>query len=983
MDHSHTDLNRPAMETAETWLSVEYINAHGLNHNKLEQLTRRLRHNTIIFVAETWHIDEARQCRNACVVAIGPEPYRAVNSRGKGGLMLLAHDSVKHELRSIITDEHTISIRLHDLTISAVYLPPSMDNDKVQATLESLPAQIDMVMGDLNVRLGRHTRSTDTERSDTIARWCSQRGLALKVPDSEIWSSKIDHIMAKPNRAVKDYTVIEAPIRSDHPLISIKIRTSHEGKGRHTARFNIRKLGDAKYKARFIHMVETDALKVREAYLRLRRSSGRQNTDHVAVEFLDNQLLCLAQTALDKCLGRHMPSGNYTHGRTVKPTETDITSAIMTMRSALREYNAKSDLVAQDETLSPEEEAVKHYTAIYKRTVIAPREQWLATDHTEPEAESSQTIADAIRAYPSGKSPGIDGIDRRALLVLTEAHVFMECLTALYNLCLTSGITPRRWNTSVISPIPKQGKDPKYIANRRPVALTALFRRIFEKLILHKITSSAKLNRGQAGFRNGFSCATQVLLAEQARHNGQGIRVFLDLKCAYDSVPVDKVAVKLANKGVSHYLVRLVESLLSDCSTVIAINGTLTRPVTLEKGLFQGSLLSPILFDVFIDDLAAAINTSDVTNETPECLLFADDILLQSETERRMLALLDTTLNWCDANHMTINVPKSGTTHKGISFFIKGEQLPQVETYRYLGIPLSSTGIEPKGLTEENIRRATGVLALVKKSLAGRLWPPAIKINIYKLYIRSVMEYSAPILILLDKLDLHKRDIARGIKAMQKIQDDSVKWALRRKRPLATLESMAGLTSIQLRFEELTARFRLHLMNVSSQNPIRFWTENGRGSGITNIGATYLIPRDKKVETIRAKYRADSFLRAARTNRMAGYITESARMDNGMDSCLCIQNAKVRSLAISWRCNTFGMYYVCKSCNTAFTRRHVNCIEPVIGREIRQSHERAIQEGQHVDTYTILDHILNLRKFHLFAKIAETLRANLSKGPRP
>ena len=149
------------------------------------------------------------------------------------------------------------------------------------------------------------------------------------------------------------------------------------------------------------------------------------------------------------------------------------------------------------------------------------------------------------------------------------------------------------------------------------------------------------------------------------------------------------------------------------------------------------------------------------------------------------------------------------------------------------------------------------------------------------------------------------------------------------------------------------------------------------------MGATYHIPRDKKVETIRAKYRADSFLRAARANRMAAYINESARMDNGMDACLCIQNAKTRSLAISWRCNTFGIYHVCKTCNTAFTRRHVNCIEHIIGRQLRLSYEKAILEGQYMETYTILDHILNLRKYHLFEKITETLRTNLSKGLRP
>ena len=171
----------------------------------------------------------------------------------------------------------------------------------------------------------------------------------------------------------------------------------------------------------------------------------------------------------------------------------------------------------------------------------------------------------------------------------------MRLLKTLFNMCLRTGLTPRRWNQSVIAPIPKAGKDPKYISNRRPVALTVLYRRIFEKLILHLIVHTVKLNRGQAGFRHGFSCTTQILLAEQARHNGQNVRVFLDLKCAYDSVPIDKMLVKLANKGVASYLVKLVESMFTDCSTVIAVNGTLTRPVKLQKGLFQGSLMSPTL----------------------------------------------------------------------------------------------------------------------------------------------------------------------------------------------------------------------------------------------------------------------------------------------------------------------------------------------------------------------------------------------------
>jgi hypothetical protein len=464
--------------------------------------------------------------------------------------------------------------------------------------------------------------------------------------------------------------------------------------------------------------------------------------------------------------------------------------------------------------------------------------------------------------------------------ILTGAPTFMELLTTLYNTCLTTGITPKRWNTSVIAPIPKQGKDPKWIANRRPVALTCLFRRIFEKIILTSMVNAIDLNRGQAGFRHGFSCATQVLTAEQARHNGQNIRVFLDLKCAYDSVPIDKVIVKLANKGVSQYLVKLVESLFTNCATVIAVNGILTEQVMLEKGLFQGSLLSPILFDVFIDDMASAINCT-ANNEIPACLLFADDILLESSTERIMYALLGQVECWCETNEMTINISKSASTHTGCSFRIKGEALPYVETYRYLGIPLSKSGIEPKGLIEENIRRARGALTLVKKSLASRSWPPATKINVYKTFIRSVFEYAAPILILLYGLGLHKRTITCGIKEMQKIQDDAVKWIFRKKRPQATLESLAGLTSVDLRFEELTARFRLHLERTSDRNPLKYWIQNGRASGITNAAITFMIPAGKKVATIEAKYRAASFNRAARLNRMARYIDSASRLHNG------------------------------------------------------------------------------------------------------
>ena len=709
-------------------------------------------------------------------------------------------------------------------------------------------------------------------------------------------------------------------------------------------------------------------------------SSGSQNARRDIIESLDEDLTCIVQEMpFIDVVGTRKPSGLYTRGGAAKPKSTDTASAILAIRAAQRECKAKCELVSLDESISPEEEAVKHYTAIYRRLADRPMEMWQSFNHTSPELETVKTVTETIKAYPIEKSPGVDGIDRRVMWLLTSAPVYMRLLKSLFNMCLRTGLTPRRWNRSVIAPIPKAGKDPKYISNRRPVALTVLYRRIFEKLILHLVVDTVKLNRGQAGFRHGFSCTSQILLAEQARHNGQNIRVFLDLKCAYDSVPIDKLLVKLASKGVASYLVKLVESMFTNCSTVIAVNGTLTQPVKLQKGLFQGSLLSPMLFDVFIDDMAETIN-NNLGTEIPECLLFADDILLTCPNEKTAQDRLNTVSAWCMANEMEINIPKSGTTHNGAPLLVNGLALPVVETYRYLGIPLSRTGIEPQGLIDENIRRATGALALVKSTLASRLWPQATKVNVYKTFIRSVFEHGAPILVLLLGLGLHKREIQRGINEMQKLQDDAVKWIFHKKRPRGTLESLAGLNSVQHRFEELTAHLRLHLMRLSEDNPLRHWTDNGLGSGITNAAANVMLPAEKSAKSITAQYRAWSFNHIARSNRTAGYIDPACRLASGMDACLMIQNPRLRNLAINWRCNTFGVYQKCISCNLPFTRRHVQCVHMPIRQALAASFAVAKQAGEAVAHLTLLDFLLNQRKYNIFERCINQLQANLDRA---
>ena len=133
---------------------------------------------------------------------------------------------------------------------------------------------------------------------------------------------------------------------------------------------------------------------------------------------------------------------------------------------------------------------------------------------------TNEQVSMAIKDYPGDKAPGMDGLDRRVLMCLTRKQNFITLLARLFRWCIACEHTPSRWNISLIHPIPKPGKDADFIANRRPVALTAILRRIFEKILLPHISGNDSYDKGQGGFRRGFSCITMILLGEQGRKTG-------------------------------------------------------------------------------------------------------------------------------------------------------------------------------------------------------------------------------------------------------------------------------------------------------------------------------------------------------------------------------------------------------------------------------------------------------------------------------
>src|SRR5436190_883760 len=167
----------------------------------------------------------------------------------------------------------------------------------------------------------------------------------------------------------------------------------------------------------------------------------------------------------------------------------------------------------------------------------------------------------------------------------------------------------------------------------RHLSILPMFRRIFESLLLPIFTDPnvpyARLHPAQAGFCKGYSTLTHAAICHHAiSTKAVPYAIFLDFKAAYDVTSVHHVMKSLRQRNLPVRLQYLVHSLMFlNGSFRLVVNGQLSRCIQRDCGLFQGSPLSPVIFDMFIDPLIYELNYRPLSIIS-RCLFFADDGLL-------------------------------------------------------------------------------------------------------------------------------------------------------------------------------------------------------------------------------------------------------------------------------------------------------------------------------------------------------------------
>ena len=252
---------------------------------------------------------------------------------------------------------------------------------------------------------------------------------------------------------------------------------------------------------------------------------------------------------------------------------------------------------------------------------------------------SSFTPAEFLPDASNLSSSSATGPDKVAYPMLKHLpRSGMDFLLHIFNLSWSSHSFPSIWKTSSIIPIHKMGKPLDSPASFRPISLTSCVSKLFERIILSRLLffleSNAILSPRQAGFRPGCSTLDQILYLSQSISDGfnkprPGSRTILstiNFSKPFDSVWHPALFHKLISAGFPPCFARWTQSFFSDRRVCMVFQNHKSRSFRVRQSVPQGSVLDPVLFSLFINDLPASLPSSI------SCSLYADDLAIWSSS---------------------------------------------------------------------------------------------------------------------------------------------------------------------------------------------------------------------------------------------------------------------------------------------------------------------------------------------------------------
>ena len=347
-----------------------------------------------------------------------------------------------------------------------------------------------------------------------------------------------------------------------------------------------------------------------------------------------------------------------------------------------------------------------------------------------------------IKNLKIGSATRYDGVSNIALR--STADAITPYLTRLFNMCMTCGKMPSSWKRANVTPIYKKGS-PSTTANYRPISLLSCASKVLEHLVADRLKAYLESNNlftQQHGFRKGSSTIDQLLDVYQEITEGPDRRLvtkllFLDVSKAFDRVWHKALIHKLQCLDISGRLLAFFRDYLMNRFQRVVLKGVLSDWLQIMAGVPQGSILGPLLYLIFSNDIVGRIG----------CLikLFADDTILgatdasPNECCRRLQPDIVTILDWANRWKVTLCPVKtkcltiSRINHRFCPLWMSGLMVEEISSHCHLGVRLQSDG-KWGNQVDHMIQKAETRLRILK-AYSRRLNRQAL-LQLYRSYIR-------------------------------------------------------------------------------------------------------------------------------------------------------------------------------------------------------------------------------------------------------
>lgn len=388
-------------------------------------------------------------------------------------------------------------------------------------------------------------------------------------------------------------------------------------------------------------------------------------------------------------------------------------------------------------------------------------------------------VKEAVK-HQRNTAAGPDNIHASMLKHLNYCQ--LKYLTKFFNHIWTKHDFPEQWRLAHIIPIRKPGKDGTIPASYRPISLTNVLCKILERIVvkrLHaKLTQSGKLDKFQCGFKPGNSTTDSLIhLSEEIKtgfaQKQHTVGVFFDIEKAFDRIQPLSVLKSLHELGLGGNTFYFVQNFLRDRIFQVRLGHIFSQQIRQLTGTPQGSVLSPLLFTLAIN------NIQHLIHYPVRHLLYADDLVLfirgnnLPKSQNRLQSTIDKLADWGNDHGLSfaptktkvINFTKKRNS-PSVQLFLDEEPLTQTQSTKFLGLIFDHTLTWKQHI--QSLRQKCSLRLNLLKTLNGTSWGADKKslIRLYCSHIRSLLDYGSVVystasLSTLKKLDTMQNQALR------------------------------------------------------------------------------------------------------------------------------------------------------------------------------------------------------------------------------